>query len=97
LSFLASPAFWGLLVCDAEGFKAKGGHTWSEALPVRLPITDSTAPEAESMYDWRVEVFLSDMIAGCVFGCLCCCVFVSASLVLEVVIIDQRIKSLPLQ
>jgi hypothetical protein len=49
------------------------------------------------MYDWRVEVFLSDMIAGYVFSCLCCCVFVGASFVLEVVIVDKRIKSLPLQ
>jgi hypothetical protein len=38
-------------------------HTWSEVLPVKLPMADWTAPVAVSTYDWRVEVFLSDMIA----------------------------------
>ena len=50
------------------------------------------------MYDWRVEVFLSDMVDGYVFGCLCCVfVIVSANFVLEVVVVDIRIKPLPLQ
>jgi hypothetical protein len=36
--------------------------TWSDALPVKLPKADWTAPLAESMTLWRVEVGLSDMI-----------------------------------
>jgi hypothetical protein len=29
---------------------------------MREPRADWAAPEAESMYDWRVEVFLSDIL-----------------------------------
>ena len=42
-------------------------HTLSAVLPVTLPNTDCAAPAAESMYDCRVEVFLSDMFAFLLF------------------------------
>ena len=41
------------------------GITLSAVEPVMEPRADCTAPEAESTYDWRVEVFLSDMIVNC--------------------------------
>jgi hypothetical protein len=52
-----------LLAFHAGEREGRREHTWSEVLPVKLPIADWTAPVAESTYDWRVEVFLSDMIA----------------------------------
>lgn len=46
-------------------------HTLSAGLPVMLPMMDWAAPEAESMYDWRVEVLSSLDILTVVV--LCCC------------------------
>lgn len=38
----------------------------SEVEPMMLPRADWAAPVAESTYDWRVEVCLSDMFDGVV-------------------------------
>jgi len=55
------------VACEASFLRAASScFCWpavlSAVLPVREPRADWAAPVMESMVDWRVEVFLSDMI-----------------------------------